>query len=195
METPSEVFYADATLAPRAAIPLPDEHEDRGVYVLSGEVTVADQTFPAGQMLVFRPGDRVSLKAGEEGARIMLLGGATMDGPRHIWWNFVSSSKERIEKAKADWKERREGVRKRFNLDWGPKVYVYGPDGAPIIGERSKGDEGYRYLRIGHGCHQPLQPIVAHGLRILRQVNKEIAVGTEPPKNASAKQLRAGNSM
>lgn len=50
-------------------------------------------------------------------------------------------------KEAADWKERREGVRKRFNLDWGPKVYVYGPDGAPIIGERSKGDEGYRYLR------------------------------------------------
>jgi hypothetical protein len=50
-------------------------------------------------------------------------------------------------KEAADWNERREGVRKRFNLDWGPKVYVYGPDGAPIIGERSKGDEGYRYLR------------------------------------------------
>jgi hypothetical protein len=50
-------------------------------------------------------------------------------------------------KESADWKERRDGVRKRFNLDWGPKVYVYGPDGAPIIGERSKGDEGYRYLR------------------------------------------------
>lgn len=45
------------------------------------------------------------------------------------------------------WEERRDGVRKRFNLDWGPKIYVYGPDGAPIIGERSKGDEGYRYLR------------------------------------------------
>lgn len=46
-----------------------------------------------------------------------------------------------------DWQARRDGVRKRFNLDWGPKVYVYGPDGTPIIGERSKGDEGYRYLR------------------------------------------------
>lgn len=47
----------------------------------------------------------------------------------------------------ADWRKRRDGVRKRFNLDWGPKVYVYRPDGTPIIGERSKGDEGYRYLR------------------------------------------------
>ena len=104
VETPSEVFYADAALAPGAAIPLPDDHEDRGIYILSGEVTVAGQTFPAGQMLVFRPGDRVSVRAGETGARIMLLGGATMDGPRHIWWNFVASSKERIEAAKEAWR-------------------------------------------------------------------------------------------
>lgn len=104
VETPSEVFYADATLAPGAAIPLPEEHEDRGIYILSGEVTVGGQTFPAGQMLVFRPGDRVSVKAGDQGARIMLLGGATMDGPRHIWWNFVASSKERIEAAKEAWR-------------------------------------------------------------------------------------------
>lgn len=104
VEAPSEVFYADATLAPRAAIPLPDGHEDRGVYVLDGEVTVGGQTFPAGQMLVFRPGDRVSLKAGDAGARLMLLGGATMDGPRHIWWNFVASSKDRIDAAKEAWR-------------------------------------------------------------------------------------------
>lgn len=104
VDTPSEVFYADATLAPGAALPLPDDHEDRGIYILSGEVTVGGQTFPAGQMLVFRPGDRVSVKAGAEGARIMLLGGATMDGPRHIWWNFVASSKERIEAAKEAWR-------------------------------------------------------------------------------------------
>lgn len=104
VETPSDVFYADATLAPGAAIPLPDDHEDRGIYILSGEVTVAGQTFPAGQMLVFRPGDRISVRAGDQGARIMLLGGATMDGPRHIWWNFVASSKERIEAAKEAWR-------------------------------------------------------------------------------------------
>ncbi len=104
LETPSEVFYADATLAPGAAIPLPDGQEDRGVYVLQGEVTVGGQTFPAGQMLVFRPGDRISVKAGAEGARIMLLGGATMDGPRFIWWNFVASSKDRIEAAKEAWR-------------------------------------------------------------------------------------------
>ncbi len=104
VQTPSEVFYADATLAPDAAIPLPDDHEDRGIYVLSGEVSVGGQTFPEGQMLVFRPGDRISVRAGGQGARIMLLGGATMDGPRHIWWNFVASSKERIDAAKEAWR-------------------------------------------------------------------------------------------
>lgn len=104
IDTPSEVFYADATLAPHAAIPLPDDHEDRGIYVLSGEVTVSGQTFPAGQMLVFRPNDRISVRAGAAGARIMMLGGATMDGPRHIWWNFVASSRERIDAAKEAWR-------------------------------------------------------------------------------------------
>ena len=101
---PSEVFYADARLAPGAAIPLPDDHEDRGVYILDGEVSAAGQVFEAGRMLVFRPGDRVSVKAGPQGARVMLLGGATMDGPRFIWWNFVASSREKIEAAKEAWR-------------------------------------------------------------------------------------------
>ena len=102
--TPSETLYADATLAPGARLPLPDDHEDRGAYVLTGEVAVAGQTFAAGRMLVFRPGDRISLTAGPAGARLMLLGGATMDGPRHIWWNFVASSKDRIDAAKEAWR-------------------------------------------------------------------------------------------
>jgi len=102
--TPSETLYADATLAPHAALPLPDDHEDRGVYVLTGDVTVAGQSFAAGRMLVFRPGDRISVQAGAQGARLIVLGGATMDGPRHIWWNFVASSKERIEAAREAWR-------------------------------------------------------------------------------------------
>ena len=104
LEMPSEVFYADARLAPGAAIPLPEDHEDRGVYVLEGEVSVGGQAFESGRMLVFRPGDRVSVKAGDQGARIMLLGGATMGGPRYIWWNFVASSRDRIEAAKEAWR-------------------------------------------------------------------------------------------
>ncbi len=105
VETPSEMFYADAALDPGAAIPLPDNHEDRGAYVVSGTVEVAGQTFEAGRMMVFRPGDRISLRAGPQGARLMLLGGATLGGPRHIWWNFVASSKDKIEAAKQAWRE------------------------------------------------------------------------------------------
>ena len=105
IKTPSEMFYADAVLQPGAAIPLPDNHEDRGVYVLEGQVEVAGQSFDAGRMMVFRPGDRISLKAGPLGARLLLLGGETLEGPRYIWWNFVASSKERIEAAKEAWRE------------------------------------------------------------------------------------------
>lgn len=104
LEMPSEVFYADARLAPDASIPLPDDHEDRGVYILEGEISTGGQTFEAGRMLVFRPGDRVSVKAGPQGARVMLLGGATMDGPRFIWWNFVASSREKIDAAREAWR-------------------------------------------------------------------------------------------
>lgn len=101
---PSEVFYADAILQPGASLPLPDDHEDRGIYVLNGAISVAGQDFESGQMLVFRPGDRISVKAGAQGARLMLLGGATMDGPRYIWWNFVASSRERLDAAKEAWR-------------------------------------------------------------------------------------------
>jgi redox-sensitive bicupin YhaK (pirin superfamily) len=71
--------------------------------VLDGAVTVAGDAFAAGRMLVFRAGDRLALRAGAAGARILLLGGAVMDGPRHLFWNFVASRRERLEQAKADW--------------------------------------------------------------------------------------------
>lgn len=101
---PSETFYADATLAAGSALPLPDNHEDRGVYVLSGQVSQGGQSYDAGAMLIFRPGDAVAVRAGDQGARIMVLGGATMEGPRHLWWNFVASSKDRIDAAKEAWR-------------------------------------------------------------------------------------------
>ncbi|MEO1306510.1 MAG: pirin family protein [Pseudomonadota bacterium] len=104
-KTFTEMFYADAVLQPGARIPLPENHEDRGVYVVQGSVTVAGDVFEAGQMMVFRPGDAITLAAGEQGARLMLLGGETLGGPRHIWWNFVASSKEKIEAAKEAWRQ------------------------------------------------------------------------------------------
>lgn len=104
VSTFSDIFYADAVLQAGAAIPLPDDHEDRGLYVTEGSIEVGGDTFESGQMMVFRPGDKLSVKAGSSGARLMFLGGATLGGPRHIWWNFVASSKERIEAAKEAWR-------------------------------------------------------------------------------------------
>lgn len=97
------MFYADVVLQPGAALPLPDDHEDRGLYVVDGSLEISGEAYRAGHMLVFRTGDRITLKAGERGARVMLLGGETLNGPRYIWWNFVASSKEKIEEAKEAW--------------------------------------------------------------------------------------------
>lgn len=105
VSTFSEMFYADAVLAPGAKLPMPDNHEDRGAYVVGGEVTIAGETFEAGRMMVFRPGDAITVTAGPNGARLMLLGGETLNGPRYIWWNFVASSQEKIEAAKQSWAE------------------------------------------------------------------------------------------
>ncbi len=111
----SEIFYVDAALDPYARLPLPNEHEDRGLYIVEGAVTVAGQNFEAGRMLVFRPGDAITIGAGHAGARVLVLGGATLDGPRYIWWNFVASSQERIDAAKEEWRKADWGVG-RFDL-------------------------------------------------------------------------------
>ena len=73
---------------------------------MSGEIDIAGDRFEAGQLLVFKPGDTITVRAASD-ARFMVLGGAPMDSKRYIWWNFVSSSKERIEQAKDDWKNKR----------------------------------------------------------------------------------------
>jgi redox-sensitive bicupin YhaK (pirin superfamily) len=98
-----DTLFVDVTLAAGAALPIDADTEERGVYVVSGEVDIAGDRFSAGRLLIFRPGDPITLTAVTD-ARLVLLGGAPMDGPRHIWWNFVSSRKERIEQAKTDWK-------------------------------------------------------------------------------------------
>ena len=109
VKTHSGLFYADVQMLAGTALPLPVEHEERGIYIAEGEVEVAGQHFAAGRLLVFRPGDAITLNA-RTNARVMLLGGEPMDGPRHIWWNFVSSSRDRIEAAKNDWKHARFGI-------------------------------------------------------------------------------------
>ncbi len=103
VKTLSAMFYADAILQPEASFSVEPEHEERAVYLVEGNVEIAGQIFEPGRLLVFSPGDRISVKA-INATRMLLLGGEPMDGPRHIWWNFVSSSLGRIEQAKADWK-------------------------------------------------------------------------------------------
>lgn len=102
----SPMFYVEARLSTGARLELPDEHEERAAYVVEGSVACDAETFGPGDMLVARPRATLAVKALEP-ARVMLLGGAPLDGARHIWWNFVSSSEERIERAKRDWKEGR----------------------------------------------------------------------------------------
>ncbi len=102
VKTHSDLFYADVTLQPGGRIPLPTEHVERGIYITDGSVEVAGDTFEAGRLLVFHHKDPIVISSAH-GARFMMLGGEPMDGPRYIWWNFVSSSKERIEAAKDDW--------------------------------------------------------------------------------------------
>jgi redox-sensitive bicupin YhaK (pirin superfamily) len=103
---PHPMICADLRLDGGATVRIPADWPERGIYVSSGEVELGGERFAEGQLLVFKPGREARLVASNP-ARLMLLGGDPMDGPRHIWWNFVSSSQDRIEQAKADWKQRR----------------------------------------------------------------------------------------
>jgi redox-sensitive bicupin YhaK (pirin superfamily) len=101
-----ETIYADVKLASGARLAIPPDHEERALYTVEGEIEIAGRSFPVGQLLVLRPGETVDV-ASARGGHFILLGGEAMDGPRHVWWNFVSSSSERIEQAKEDWRQGR----------------------------------------------------------------------------------------
>jgi redox-sensitive bicupin YhaK (pirin superfamily) len=87
-------------------VPLDPDYDERAIYTVTGEIEISGDVFVLGQLLVFRPGDRITIRARSD-ARFMMLGGEPMDGPRIIWWNFVSSRMDGIEQAKADWKAAR----------------------------------------------------------------------------------------
>jgi hypothetical protein len=97
-----ETIFANGLLRAGATLPLDTDHEERAIYIVDGTVDIAGDKFEAGRLLVFKPGDKITIKAATD-AHFVIVGGAPMDGPRHIWWNFVSSRKERIEQAKAEW--------------------------------------------------------------------------------------------
>ncbi|MGX5801224.1 pirin family protein [Bradyrhizobium sp. Arg314] len=101
--TASDTLYADLRLAEGAAVKIPPDAEERAIYTLEGEVSIAGDMFPAERLLVFKPGEEIVVSS-ERGAHFMLFGGASLGSKRYIWWNFVSSSKERIEQAKQEWK-------------------------------------------------------------------------------------------
>jgi redox-sensitive bicupin YhaK (pirin superfamily) len=98
-----ETIFAEAHLKAGTTLPISAEHEERALYVVSGEIEIGGDRHGGERLLLLKPGTRIDATAVSD-AHAILVGGAAMDGPRHIWWNFVSSRKDRIEAAKADWK-------------------------------------------------------------------------------------------
>lgn len=108
LPTRSPLFYAQLRLAAGARQLIPAEYEEQALYIVSGELNLGTHgVFGAGQLLVIRPHQPLTVRAGASGAIVMLLGGEPMAGPRHLVWNFVSSREERIEQAKRDWLDQR----------------------------------------------------------------------------------------
>ena len=99
-----ETLYADIRVKPNGRFPLPVTAEERAIYTLSGNVRISGDVFPPDRLLAFRTGDEILIEAEPEGAHFMLFGGAALGSRRYVWWNFVSSSKERIEQAKEEWR-------------------------------------------------------------------------------------------
>lgn len=106
VETASAMFYADVQIKKGAKISVPNEYEERAVYIVEGslELSSSSEKFNAGQLLILKPGEEIVFSSDLENSRIMLLGGEPMSEKRFIWWNFVSSSHDRINQAKEDWK-------------------------------------------------------------------------------------------
>lgn len=108
--SPVEVFsptlYVAVEMMPGATLEIQPEHAERGVYPVTGALEIEGTSCPAGTLQVLTPGRTVTLRA-ETAATALLLGGASLEGQRHIWWNFVASDPGLIEQAKADWREQR----------------------------------------------------------------------------------------
>ena len=105
----SEMFYADVSLEKGARFQIPAEHEERAVYIVEGAADFLPDgvSFESGRLVILKPGNEITIFCPNAPARLMLFGGEPLPEKRYIWWNFVSSSEERIEQAKRDWKEGR----------------------------------------------------------------------------------------
>jgi redox-sensitive bicupin YhaK (pirin superfamily) len=104
--TLSAMGYADAILEPRAQLQFDCQYSQRAIYLAQGTIAANGRRFEAAQLLVLRAGETCTLQALER-SRLMLLAGEPLEGPRFVWWNFVSSSRARLEQAKTDWREGR----------------------------------------------------------------------------------------
>jgi redox-sensitive bicupin YhaK (pirin superfamily) len=105
----SPTLYADIQLAPGGSLPIDAGMEERAIYLVSGDATVEEIPLATSHLVLIAPGLQAILRS-DGGARLMLAGGSAMDGPRHVWWNFVSSSRDRIAQAREDWKTGRFGT-------------------------------------------------------------------------------------
>lgn len=99
----SPLFYVDVSLRSGASILADMKYSERAIYIVSGHLTIANEDFAPGKMLVLKPGREVLLSATSD-SRFVILGGEPLAEPRYVWWNFVSSSRSRIEQAKTDWR-------------------------------------------------------------------------------------------
>jgi len=122
----SDMFYAEVMLEGDARIEVPKDYEERAAYVVEGSISIDSEKYHAGQLIVFKPGNEIILNTPDH-ARLMLLGGEPLEGRRHIWWNFVSSSPERIEQAKDDWKSG------RFSPVIDETEFIPLPESGPVV--------------------------------------------------------------
>ena len=122
----SDMFYAEVMLERDARIEVPKDYEERAAYIVEGSINIDSEVYHAGQLIVFKPGNEIILNASGN-ARLMLLGGEPLEGRRHIWWNFVSSSPERIEQAKDDWKSG------RFSPVIDETEFIPLPESGPVV--------------------------------------------------------------
>lgn len=120
----SETLCVAIDLDSGAELTLDDSHAERALYLLEGDARLDDVDLPAMHLVVLDPGSRPRLSA-QSPLKAMLLGGEPLDGPRHVWWNFVSSSRERIEQAKLDWTDG------KFGAIAGDAEFIPLPDDAP----------------------------------------------------------------
>jgi len=118
VKTNSPLFYVHTNLQQGARFNLPERHSERGIYIAKGSIEISGRNYTSGQMVVFSKTEQPVLIA-REPSTLMLLGGEPL-GERFIWWNFVSSSRERIEQAKSDWKEGRILLPPRDNREFIP---------------------------------------------------------------------------